>query len=316
MNKQIYTPVSPEAFLKNFNKMLFKFLESILFLNNVEYELEIKDLLKKTALAEILYNNQFITVSGLQGVGKSTILAKAYSLPDNTIPQNQERGEKLPILFTEDHSLEDGQVKKLTWRFDKNDSENFYKKEEISSEDFYNKCLGPKEDDIILEIKVSKRVFNTDGVSFLLLPGLEDPQDILKKDSWQKLVEMSLILSANTVFVFNETKYADEENGKVICLISEQFKEAKPVFCLSFSDQSKDANENFRDIIIKNHIISESESDRVISTGTSQHLLEDWIPKFKSSINKYSKTQAGFRKKQIEFIDKLMLNEVTNILTK
>lgn len=316
MNNQNELHTSPEAYLKNFNKKLFQFLKSIKFLNNAEYEKEIEDLLKKTVIAEILYNNQFITVSGLQGVGKSTILAKAYSLPDNSIPQNQERGEKLPILFTEDHSIEDGNVKKLAWKIDEKDSDYIVRKEEIGNEEFYNKCLGPSDNDLLLEIKVCKRIFDTDGISFLLLPGLEDPEDSIKKHSWQRLVEMSLILSANTVFVFNETKYADKDNADAIKLITDVFKEAKPVFCLSFSDQSKDANKGLRDTIIKNHNIPVGEIDRVISTGISNQLLKEWIPTFKNSINKYSKTQAGFRKKQVEFIDKLMLEDVSNILTK
>lgn len=299
----------PEAYLNLFNRRLFKFYKSILLFNDKNIEDKTRDLFKKTLMSEVLNKNQFISISGMQGVGKSTILAQLYDLPDNLIPQNLERGERLPILFTERNN--DSQaIKTFAWKINKNDDGHTIEKEEIKESDFQQRCLAPSGDDIFLEIEVPRKVFEIEGISFLLLPGLED-----SNENWQNLVELSLKLSSNTVFVFNETKFADLRNRKSLDYIRKEFEDAKPVFCLSFADQSKDSNESLRKSVIDKYKIDNNEFDRVVITGTNpEELKAKWKTSFREAINKYTRTEKGFRKKQVELLNNLMSNDAVDIL--
>ncbi len=298
----------PEAYLNMFNRRLFQFYKSILFIGDENIENKTRELLKKTLLSELLYKNQFISISGMQGVGKSTILAHIYGLPPNLIPQNLERGERLPILFTEKENG-DQNFKTFSWQISGENGKHSIEKEEIQIDNFQQRCLGPIDNDIFLEVEVPRRVFETEGISFLLLPGLED-----SNENWQNLVELSLKLSSNTVFVFNETKYADLQNKKTLVYVREEFKEAKPIFCLSFADQSKDENESLKKSVLEEYGIENREYDRVIITGTRKELISNWMNSFKAAINKYSRTEAGFRSKQLELLDSLMMKDVNDIL--
>ena len=63
--------------------------------------------IRKIIIANELSENNTVCVSGLQGVGKSTMLKNLYDLSDEAMNISIGRGEKLPILIKESSDLND-----------------------------------------------------------------------------------------------------------------------------------------------------------------------------------------------------------------
>lgn len=306
-------PITPEVMLKNFNKVIMKLLRASLILNHKSIEEDLKIFLRKTLISEIFFDKYTIAVSGLQGVGKTTLIKQLYDLPANILPENIGRGEKLPIMITEcDIKEMELWVKKLK-KTDKFGYE--IKDERINTVDeFNNITLNPKINDILLELKfpLNSNVFNTpEYKSFILLPGVEDDEN-----EWQQLTEHSLTSAATCLFVFTNTSFAGEKNEKLLNKIQNNFDKAKPIYVLSHSDESEDGNAELKETVINRLNICKNEEDRVICTGIKKIVGDEWINELVKSLHKYSAIERDFRKSQIDNLDNLLLSDLGIILSK
>jgi ABC-type phosphate/phosphonate transport system ATPase subunit len=87
-------PLSHESMLITFNKKLSNLFKSSLMFQNEQIDTSFKNLIRKTVVSEILYNRYVIAISGLQGVGKSTLLKMMYDIPEGYIPEILGIGEQ------------------------------------------------------------------------------------------------------------------------------------------------------------------------------------------------------------------------------
>ena len=92
---------SPEVFLKSFNNRILELLNSTEILDNSEIRKKLQLIYRKLAISERLFEKYIVSISGLQGVGKTTFIKQIYSIPDEFLPENIGRGEQLPVLITE-----------------------------------------------------------------------------------------------------------------------------------------------------------------------------------------------------------------------
>jgi len=60
-----------------------------------------KKLHNKIALAVLTQERNIFAITGLQGAGKSTLVKRLYGIDSEFLPENQKRGEQLPVLITE-----------------------------------------------------------------------------------------------------------------------------------------------------------------------------------------------------------------------
>lgn len=290
-----YELTYPELMIENLNKKIIELLKEC-FANGYKTDI-LKALLKKLWTLQILDKRYIIAVSGLQNVGKTTLMKIIYKIPDEYIPENQGRGEKIPVLITEEAGLK--QFKTCSINIIKENDYVAVKTIDISADKFKKEALEPSMDCIMLELKVPTNFFGGKGKSFILLPGIEEIQS-----EWQDILRLSLIGSASCVFMFNSTDHSSFKNKEIIDKeIREGFKEAKPLFILSKSDQSKDNNEGLRQTVITDFGL-ENESDRIICTGLEY--TSEWIEKFKKAINNYSGTTKIFRRRQIEHLKDIL----------
>ncbi len=288
----------PELMLENLNKQIIR-LTSHCFANGYKME-ELKIILKKLWTLQILANRYVIAVSGLQNVGKTTLMKLIYQIPDEYVPENQGRGEKIPVLITEDADLAEFKTFSIhiTEVTDRTDGVAVNTKE-ISPDEFKAEALEPSADCIMLELKVPAKYFGGKEKSFILLPGIEEV-----KSEWQDLVRISLIGAAGCVFLFNSTEYSNIKNKEVIdSEIKKGFENAKPIFILSKSDQSNDENAGLKQTILNDFGLKD-ESDRVICTGLKN--TDKWMKDFEISIKKYSRTTKVFRKRQIQSLSDIL----------
>jgi len=286
----------PELYLHSVNKKIIELMKQ-LYANDYKSELNnLKSILKKLGTLQILNDRYTIAVSGLQNVGKTTLMKKNYNLPNEILPENQGRGEKIPVLITE----ENNQSSFSTYVIEINESNSFdILSREITWDEFNQLALDPHPECIMLELKVPEKLFKGTSKSFILLPGIEEV-----KADWQDLVSISLIGSASCIFLFTATEYANDHNRKVIDdKIKEGFQAAKPIFILSKSDQSQDYNHSFKEKVIQDFKLTD-ETDRVICTGIKN--TEQWIKELESSLRQYSSTTRTFRIRQIESLKQIL----------
>ena len=92
---------SPEVFLKSFNNRILEILNSTEILEDSGIRKKLQLIYRKLTISEILFEKYIISISGLQGVGKTTLVKQIYSIPDDLLPENIGRGEQLPVLITD-----------------------------------------------------------------------------------------------------------------------------------------------------------------------------------------------------------------------
>lgn len=60
---------------------------------------DMKDLYFKLNMAKLTNDKTILSITGLQGVGKTKIIRHLYKLEDTLLPSDGGRGEVLPVLF-------------------------------------------------------------------------------------------------------------------------------------------------------------------------------------------------------------------------
>lgn len=267
----------------------------------------INKILKKTKMAQLLSEKYTIAISGLQGVGKSTLMKKFYDLPDNILPENLGRGEKLPIYICENNQEI---ITTTVTSILNNESDEFeFEQNALSTDKFNSRASNPNIEDVLLTITVPYKHFHTNDFGFLLLPGIENDNN----NYWQEFIEHSLKCSSTSIFVFNESSFNREKNNEIHNLILNKFSSIKPLYVLSGCDKVGDQNLSLKETVKTKYKISKFEEDRILISGTPKKYCEIWIPKLKEIIVKYSENKGDFRHEQLQNLKTLIQFELNDI---
>ena len=263
--------------------------------------------LRKFFLAIEMHNKKLICISGLQGAGKTTLMKNFYGIDDNILNPTIGRGERIPVLITErDISYPTLYAIKIL----KDENGNYNKaKVELNFEyyDIASKGGNDNENEKTMYLELNVPYFHTynDGVSFVLLPGFENKNDYLNN-----LIEFAVNSSDAAVFVFNETSFSNAGNERMLRNIQDKFGK-NIVFAISGSDGSIDENEEVKQTCLKELNIPQNEFDRVTCVGSynNKEKNQEWIEKFKNSLEKYAYCQTSTVTKNNKYI----LDEILQI---
>lgn len=274
-----------------------------------ESEEHLQKVLRKLAISKALYDHNVIAVSGLQGVGKSTLMKNFYDLDSHILPIVAGRGERIPILLSEHASSE---TKTQVTMMEQDSQKRWHiKDEDIDAEKLAYYAQGDEANVLMLKIQVPYKHFNNQFSSFLILPGFEGNGD----DYWETLIEYSLTCSSAMIFALNESKLADGYNQDKLTSVLEDFKGTKPIFALTFSDQSSDENQELKTTFMNRFNIPEE--DRVIRVGAfNTDRNKTWIEDLKNSIEKYCYISPEFRTKQLKTLNRMLRIDLKRTLKK
>lgn len=239
----------------------------------------------KLLLTDLMADRSLLAITGLQGVGKTTIIKKLYDLPDEILPENSSRGERLPVFITEKDITS---VKTFVYRAVPNGSQQlFVQREEIDVETFKAISMEPTpKRDLWLECYVPQRYFKSDDKSIVLLPGFEKDES----DISQLLLEHILYLSTSSVLVLRKDTFARETTQQMMRKVKQIYKSVKPVMAISFGNINPDQNAGFKQQMIEEFDIQKGEESRVVITGIGPDFTEDWETDFINAINDYCYT--------------------------
>jgi hypothetical protein len=295
--------------LKAFNAKLRYLNKNLGNLDNIDLEEEFEKLFRITLNSEFLHlhENNLIAITGLQGVGKSTLIKTIYKIPDNIIPTNLGVGEKIPVLITETNIELD-----FHKTYKKIIQNNEIVTEEIDTKTFLSQARSPHENILYLELKVKPVIFGNEHTQFLLLPGFES-----KKDLFFDMIDNSLYAATTCVFVTNKTKQAHGKNVEKLEEVFSDFENNKPVLVITSSDNYSDSdNRDFKDETLKKFKIEDE--DRVICAGTyhDEEKNRIWMEEFKTSVIKYSRTKREFKKSQLRNLNELLRDDFKDCFKK
>ena len=142
--------------------------------NWTELRKNIKQSIRKWTIASVMFGKRIICVSGLQGAGKTTLMKNYYDLDDSFLCPSLGRGERIPIIFTEEKDLQRPYacVVKLNDEITKA-SDSVTVEQRLDPKDIQNQLSGGDEDVMYVEFHVPYKYICNSQTSFMLLPGYE-----------------------------------------------------------------------------------------------------------------------------------------------
>lgn len=302
--------------LEKLEKSCLVLLENCVSFSTVENEKKIREAqrtlfhaIRKLAIAIEFQNRQIISVSGLQGAGKSTMMQTFFSLPEGIIKVSTGRGEQIPVLISEHEECVDYNTYAVCLEHSDNGYERIEKK--ISKEDFLKYSTGDiaDEDNIIyLELHLPYNKIQDSSIAFMLLPGFEDQQDY-----WKELIEFSLRCSNAAIFAFDQARYSKMQNKVVLDKVKNGFKDSL-VYAITRCDTSKESSIPFRNKCIEELDV---QADRVINVGVynDNSLNEKWIDELSSAVLKYCNSSSSAILGTNEYLIEIIQDEISPQLT-
>lgn len=237
--------------------------------------------LRKLYIASILKEKTIVCVAGLQGVGKTSLMRSFFDIDEKYLNITQERGERLPVLITEDEVPAPLMKVTMVGR----DSNSKLERQTLSVDDaeqFVSMTRGGDEKIMYLELVLPYKRIGCKEISFMLLPGYEK-----KSDYWDDLIDFSINSSDAAVYVFRPSSISDGDNVDFIKNVEERFNK-NIVYVISRSDDSKDDNTEVRQTCIE-VLNLKGQEDRVVCAGiyADQEKNNAWISSLQESLNKY-----------------------------
>ena len=302
--------------LERLEKSCLILLENCVSFSTVENEKKIREAqrtlfhaIRKLAIAIEFQNRQIISVSGLQGAGKSTMMQTFFGLPEGIIKISTGRGEQIPVLISEHEECTNYD----TYAVCLEHQENGYERIErlISTEDFLKYSSGDlaDEDNIIyLELHLPYKKIQDSSIAFMLLPGFEDQQDY-----WKELIEFSLRCSNAAIFAFDQARYSKMQNKVVLDKVKNGFKDSL-VYAITRCDTSQETAAVFRNKCIEELDV---QPDRVINVGVynDDSMNEEWINNLSSAVLKYCNSASSAILGTNEYLIEIIQDEISPQLT-
>lgn len=280
-----------------------------------ECNLKIKQALRKIVIANEISDRMVVCVTGLQGMGKTTLMKNFFALDDDVMNIATGRGERLPLFITETEGITE--IEMYTVGLEKQEEGYDTVKKKVSSEEFVEASKGEEEDTAIMyvELLVPQR-YTSDGdrISFMVLPGYEG-----KRDYWDKLVEFSVECSNTAVFVVDPRKISTEENESFMKKFQKKFG-ADLVYAITFTDtEDEKGKKELKTSLAQMLGLSAGEENRIVCTGASPEPEKNkiWGRELCAALGvQYGVKQDYVEQKNRQYIGDIITNELKPIIAK
>ena len=243
---------------------------------------KMKDLYNKIFLFQLYKDKNLISVTGFQGAGKTTLVRDYFNIPEGYLPENNSRGEKLPI-FIAASSVEKIEAYLYTTKNVEGEIEIHSKK--LQDGEIENRSKEPNEqNDLWIEIKVpisTAKIKNPD-THIVLLPGYEK----ISTDFSQKLLDFVVNVSISSILVMDKNSYARKSTDIILRKINNSFEDLKPIIAITHGDEKPEENEEIKQSVIDTLEVEDIE--RVIVTGPSEDFSDEWKRDLTKLIENYS----------------------------
>ncbi len=276
--------ITVENAISNLSKDLY---ELISLSHRMEYNPKnLMNLLSEVTVLKMVYDNNIISVSGLQSTGKTTLVKRALKLPENILKANVGVGEKRPVIISEnpDQFEKDYIYKK---HYIENANEIKIQEKNIDVSEFNQDVENPNEEDLWFEILLPQnKESNLKNMKIALLPGIERDEE----SNSQKFLKTFINCSTGIILTVNHDRMAMKNQSDLIDFISDKYKSKFPGFVVTYSNTLTEETKKslFKTLKDKFDI---KDNRQIITTDTDD---EDITDKFLQLIyeNSYYTTQS------------------------
>lgn len=276
--------ITVENAISNLSKDLY---ELISLSHRMEYNPKnLMNLLSEVTVLKMVYDNNIISVSGLQSTGKTTLVKRALKLPGNILKANVGVGEKRPVIISEnpDQFEKDYIYKK---HYIENANEIKIQEKNIDVSEFNQDVENPNEEDLWFEILLPQnKESNLKNMKIALLPGIERDEE----SNSQKFLKTFINCSTGIILIVNHDRMAMKNQSDLIDFISDKYKSKFPGFVVTYSNTLTEETKKslFKTLKDKFDI---KDNRQIITTDTDD---EDITDKFLQLIyeNSYYTTQS------------------------
>lgn len=311
----------PVALLGEINERLRRLLDATgkMYKNNHPSVKRLQNILRQTTILQMLQNEHVVAVAGAPGAGKSTLMRLIYDLnqPDTAfISGRTGRGERLPIWIREMENISKPSACVYVYRWSDEPNRQIEAIPIGSAEDFAQVAHDPQTDDncvnIMLELQVPCKMFESGNCGFLLLPGFENYHIADNRDNqWNQLIRFSLIAASRFMLVVDNVASYQE------LLAHEQFQEwfgnSHPLFVLPRSENEPDGGQRKKDALREKLGLSEKEADRIVCTGLKD--IGAWSENMRNSLKKYNDRDLSAETIQLIQLGRLLDKELYDLLS-
>lgn len=274
---------------------------------------QLMESIRKISVATLLMRKQVICITGLQGVGKSSLIKTLYDLPDGLLNIGNRIGEKVPVIISEIESCTEPKTYKVV--LEKNPLTQKYEEKsiEISAGEFCESSASRDSETapLYMKLEVPFRIIRNEITCFMLLPGFERA-----KDYWRQLLDFSVGCSDSCIFALTEEKLSNIKNDEILKSVSHKIGFNRMIFAVTHSETYSEKDKSELRKRIQEKCPSDSwQDDRVLFTTTGN---PDWIEDFCHAVETYTNDMGSARKKLLDELSEEIdnLKDVREILQK
>ena len=265
------------------------------------------DIARRITVAEILGQRPTIVFSGLQGAGKSTAVAMLYDLPAGVLPQDEGRGERIPILICERDGVSGPEFS--VRRFSRVVGATATTVQHLTQDEFYARARTPDRNDCILEMSLPTRHFGGGDAAILLLPGIEK-----RGTPWDALAQYCHQHGAVCAYAVDRKVLAGSENQKLLEDAVRAYGIDRMVILLTKSDEGEADSKRIWERLVDLLKLAPEHQKRVIRTGTGD-LRESWVKEFALQLSDTVPASPSLRREQLDSLYSLVKEELGDLIT-
>lgn len=313
--------LAPEVLLAELNNGLRRLRGACTELDDDEIDHALLRAMRRLLLAEVLSDTWVIAVGGSQGAGKTTLMATLYELGStepSLLQANEGRGEKMPVLITEDKSrtTPQGYVRRLVRHAEKRE----FRVEDVEVElsEFERAIYDPNVEDLLPVLRVPQRYFQRENQAWLLLPGYEKQDD--DNESWQSLMQQAMIAAGGCVVVTDETRLANQQQLEIVKdMLENALKGREPYVVVSKTEAHRNnpgKQSELRASAQATFLVpDELAGTHIILTGTDDpEYVAEWMPMMERAIQDLNFSGNINRQLQFESLATILKRELRPVL--
>lgn len=261
----------------------------------VETQTKLIDIFRKIRLSCLLDEEEFVSIGGTQGAGKTTFLTTLYKECgiDDWLKGNNGRGEQMPVLIRQDSKAVEIRAERLV--YDKIKKEAVWvvcEKEEFAQAVQNYKYKDADGRNTLLARLTVPAVHNL-SFNWMLLPGYE----AITKDNanWQGLMHYAIYHASGMIFVTDAARTAQNQDS-ILKSIKEIAHKVTPIIVLSRCDAIRNNLEQINELIETVSTTYEVDKSQVIAAGTD---YENWKDDFDSLLQ--NSLRSGIRTQEDKY---------------
>ncbi|WP_449428498.1 hypothetical protein [Rhodanobacter umsongensis] len=252
---------------------------------------KIIDCIRKLRINRELGEHYYVAVAGGQSAGKTRLIRELYGLDPKWLPDNEGRGERLPVFVIETPNIREPYATQIV--LDPESRE--IKEEPIDHAAFraFAKGAHPNQNALYPKLHVPERYFPNQRLGFVLLPGYEVLNEA--NMAWQEVMRHTLRHALGCLFVTDKTRLADNQQIEMQRALSqEQFGDREFAIAISKTENSSiEARDELCRTAYDVFNLKPEQHNQVVCTGIGADFVAQWSTELMLAVNANSRAASG-----------------------